>query len=73
MRAVADSGYAELIRTKTIEATLWLAVFSPDFAYEGAVDRDHITLASDLGVRLFVEDYARLDDDGAPRKLWLNG
>lgn len=73
LEAVAASEYANLIRHEVVEATLWIAVFRQDFAYQGAIGESAIARASALGVRLFIEDYSRLDDDGVPTKIWLNG
>ena len=72
LQAVAASEYANLIRAKDIDATLWIAIFRPDFAYEGAIGESTIARASAIGVRLFIEDYAHLDDGGVPTKIWLN-
>jgi len=72
LQAVASSEYAHLIRAKDVEATLWTAVFRQDFAYQGAIGESVIAQASHIGVRLFIEDYTRLDDDGVPKKIWLN-
>jgi hypothetical protein len=70
--AVSASGYASLTKVKNVEGTLWIAVFSGDFAYQDAIEASTIARASDLGVSLFIEDYSRLDGDGVPIKIWLN-
>jgi hypothetical protein len=70
--AVSASGYASLIEATSVEAALWIAVFSGDFAYRDAIAHSTIARASDIGVRLFIEDYSRLDDDGVPVTIWLN-
>jgi hypothetical protein len=72
LQAVAASTYANLIRAKDIDATLWVAIFKPGFAYQGAIGESVIARASALGVRLFIEDYARTDDESVPTKTWLN-
>ena len=72
LEAVSASEYANLIRAKDVDATLWIAIFSSEFAYQGAIGGSTITRASDIAVRLFIEDYARLDDGGVPKKIWLN-
>ncbi len=72
LQAVASSEYASLIRYKVVDATVWTAIFRQDFAYQGAIGESVIAQASLIGVRLFIEDYTRLDDDGVPKKIWLN-
>jgi hypothetical protein len=72
LQSVASSEYASLIRAKVVEATLWIAIFRQSFAYQGAIGESAIARASAIGVRLFIEDYTRLDDDGVPKKVWLN-
>lgn len=71
LQAVAASAYANLVRAKEVDATLWIAILKPDFAYRGAIGESAIARASALGVRLFIEDYAR-DDEYVPTKIWLN-
>jgi hypothetical protein len=72
LQSVAASAYANLIRAKDVDATLWIAIFKPHFAYQGAVGEGAIARASALGVRLFIEGYTRTDDEGVPTKIWLN-
>jgi hypothetical protein len=72
LQAVAASGYANLIKAKDLDATLWIAIFKPGFAYQGAIGESVIARASAIGVRLFIEDYAGVDDEGVPTKTWLN-
>jgi hypothetical protein len=72
LQAVEASAYANLIRAKEVDATLWIAIFKPGFAYQGAIGESVIARASALGVRLFIEDCARVDDEGVPTKIWLN-
>jgi hypothetical protein len=72
LKAVAASGYANLIKAKDLDATIWIAIFSPGFGYQGAIGESVIAQASAVGVRLLIEDYARADDEGVPTKIWLN-
>ena len=37
LEAVSASEYANLIRAKDVDATLWIAIFSSEFAYQGAI------------------------------------
>jgi hypothetical protein len=59
-------------QSKKIEATLWMAIFSREFSYEGVIAAVTTARASDIGVRLLIEDYSRLNDDGVPTTIWLN-
>jgi hypothetical protein len=70
--AVADSAYAELIKAEDVDATLWIAIFEAGFAYQGAIGESIVERAAAIGVRLFIEDYTRLDNEGVPTKIWLN-
>jgi hypothetical protein len=72
LQAVAASAYAKLVNAKDVDATLWIAIFKAGFAYRGAIGEGVIARASAIGVRLLIEDYARVDDDGVPTKIWLN-
>ncbi len=40
LQAVAASEYANLIRAKDVDATLWIAIFRPDFV-SGGDRREH--------------------------------
>jgi hypothetical protein len=71
LSALDSSAYASGTRAKDIDATLWIAVFDKDFAYQGAISEATVGRARDLGVKLFIEDYTRDGPDGAPLKLWL--
>lgn len=71
LQAVAASEYANLIRAKDVDATLWIAIFRPD-SYRGAIGESIVERAAAIGVRLFIEDYTRVDDEGVPVKIWLN-
>ena len=72
LSALDSSAYASGTRSKAIDATLWIAVFRDQFAYQGAISEATIARARDLGVKLFIEDYTREGADGAPLKLWLS-
>jgi len=72
LQAVTGSVYANLIKAKDIDATLWIAIFKPNFAYQGAIGENAVARASALGVRIFIEDYTRVDEEGVPTKIWLN-
>lgn len=72
LQAVAASAYAKLIKAREVDATLWIAIFRPDFDYQGAVGESIIARASAMGVRLLVEDYTRVDEEGVSTKIWLD-